>query len=34
MKRFLMFLLVAGGLGTVIYNELPALRRELKIIRM
>lgn len=34
MKKFLMMLLAAAGLGALVYNELPALQRELKIMRM
>jgi len=34
MRKFLMFVLVAAGLGAALYNEFPAIQRELKIIRM
>jgi len=34
MRKFLMMLLVASGVGALVYNELPAMKREVKIMRM
>lgn len=34
MTKFLTMLLLAAGVGALVYSEMPSLQRELKILKM